>query len=57
MPKAISPKPSSKRRPYKSAMTPKIGESTIAGAVNNVMIHESWASVMPKGWLSAGKAG
>ena len=36
-------------------MTPKIGESTIAGAVNNVMIHESWASLMPKGWLSAGK--
>ena len=30
-------------------MTPKIGDSTIAGAVNTVMIHESWASLMPKG--------
>ena len=38
-------------------MTPKIGDSTIAGAVNRVMINDNAESLTPKGTVNAGSAG
>ena len=57
MPNSISPPARSNLLPYISAITPKIGDSMMAGAVKTVMISERAESLMSKGSVIAGKAG
>jgi hypothetical protein len=57
IPNSMSPPARSNLLPYISAMTPKIGASTMAGAVKTVMTRERAESLMPKGSVIAGNAG